>query len=99
MKRVVYTSSAAAVIFNDKDVAMMDESFWTDTDFARDNLDPDLSSYVISKTLTERTALEFSAEHGLDVVTVVPTFVFGPFICPKFPDTLRSPLGLVLGTS
>ncbi|XVE76965.1 hypothetical protein DITRI_Ditri13aG0023400 [Diplodiscus trichospermus] len=98
VKKVVFTSSAAAVIFNDKDVAMMDENFWTDTDFARENLDPSLSSYVISKTLTERTALEFAAEHGLDLVTVIPSFVFGPFICPKCPDTLRSPLGLVLST-
>ncbi|XVF33500.1 hypothetical protein REPUB_Repub17cG0173900 [Reevesia pubescens] len=98
VKRVVYTSSATAVFFDDKDVDMMDESFWTNVDFARDNLDPSLSSYVISKTLTEKAALEFAADHGLDVVTVVPTYVVGPFICPKFPDTLRSPLGLVLGT-
>ncbi|XWS77208.1 hypothetical protein CRYUN_Cryun01aG0241900 [Craigia yunnanensis] len=98
VKRVVYTSSATAVFFNNKDVDMMDESFWTDADFARDNLDPSISTYVISKTLTERAALEFAAEHGVDLVTVVPSYVVGPFICPKLPDTLRSPLGLVLGT-
>ncbi|XVF22713.1 hypothetical protein REPUB_Repub12eG0194700 [Reevesia pubescens] len=97
VKRVVYTSSASAVVFNNKDVDMMDESFWTDVDFVRDNLSPFLRSYVISKTLTERTALEFGVEQGLDVVTVVPTFVVGPFICPKFPGSVCSSLALVLG--
>ncbi|KAK6239991.1 hypothetical protein QUC31_005460 [Theobroma cacao] len=97
VKRLVYTSSLSAVVFNDKGVEMMDESFWTDAAFARDKLDPSLSSYVISKTLTERAALEFGTEHGLDVVTVIPSFVVGPFICPKFPGAVRLSLAPVLG--
>ncbi|XWS45931.1 hypothetical protein CRYUN_Cryun14cG0021800 [Craigia yunnanensis] len=97
VKRVVYTSSASAVVVNNKDVDMMDESFWTDVDFVREKLNPNVGSYMISKTLTERAALEYAAEHGLDLVTVIPTYVLGPFICPKFPGSVRSSLALVLG--
>ncbi|XVF79883.1 hypothetical protein PTKIN_Ptkin15bG0026400 [Pterospermum kingtungense] len=97
VKRVVYTSSASTVVYNGKDVEMMDESFWTDVDFVRQNLSPNLHSYMISKTLTERAVLEFAEEHGLDLVTVIPTCVIGPFICPKFASSVRISLALVLG--
>ncbi|TYI73980.1 hypothetical protein E1A91_D07G167400v1 [Gossypium mustelinum] len=97
MKRVVYTSSASTVMFNGQDVEVVDESFWTDVDFVRENLSPFMRSYMISKTLTERAALEFGTQHGLDVVTVIPSLVVGPFICPKFPGSVRSSLALVLG--
>ncbi|XVF79881.1 hypothetical protein PTKIN_Ptkin15bG0026100 [Pterospermum kingtungense] len=97
VKRVVYTSSASTVVCNGKDVEMMDESFWTDVDFVRQNLGPNWHSYMISKTLTERAVLEFAEEHGLDLVTVIPTCVNGPFICPKFASSVRTLLALVLG--
>ncbi|XVE76968.1 hypothetical protein DITRI_Ditri13aG0023700 [Diplodiscus trichospermus] len=97
VKRVVYTSSSTTVAFNNKDMDMVDESFWTDLDFVREKLKPNLRSYTISKILTERAALEFGAEHGLDVVTVIPTFVVGPFICPKFPGSVHVSLALILG--
>ncbi|KAK8289061.1 hypothetical protein V6Z12_D07G165800 [Gossypium hirsutum] len=44
--------------------------------------------------LTERAVLDFGAQHGLDVVTVIPSFVVGPFICPKFPGSVRTSLAL-----
>ncbi|XP_022733930.1 vestitone reductase-like isoform X2 [Durio zibethinus] len=97
VKRVVYTSSASAVQFNNEDEEMRDESYWTDVGFVRETSNPHMHTYMISKTLTERAALEFAAEHGLDLVTVIPTFVVGPFICPKFPSSVRSTLALVLG--
>ncbi|GMI73581.1 BRI1-5 ENHANCED 1 [Hibiscus trionum] len=97
VKRVVYTSSASAVVFNGQDLDTMDESFWSDVDFVREKINPDFGSYIISKTLTERAALEFGAQHGLDVVTVIPSLVVGPFICPKFPGSVRSSLALLLG--
>ncbi|MFQ6645199.1 hypothetical protein Gotur_020206 [Gossypium turneri] len=93
------TESASTVMFNGQDVEVVDESFWTDVDFVRENLSPFVHSYMISKTLTERAALEFGTQHGLDVVTVIPSLVVGPFICPKFPGSVRSSLALVLGTS
>ncbi|MBA0719438.1 hypothetical protein Golax_007120, partial [Gossypium laxum] len=72
VKRVVYTSSAATVIYNGQEMDMMDESFWTDVDFVTQKLNPKTHPYLISKTFTERAVLEFGTQHGLDVVTVNP---------------------------
>ncbi|KAL5796357.1 hypothetical protein ACOSQ2_001177 [Xanthoceras sorbifolium] len=96
VKRVVYTSSASAVVFNGKNVDAMDESFWSDVDYIRKMI-PFGASYLISKTSTERAALEFAEENGLDLVTLIPTFVIGPFICPKFPGSVRITMAMVLG--
>ena len=98
VKRVVYTSSASAVVCNDKDSDKMDESLWSDVSLVGEKSTPKFRSYTISKTMTEMAALEFGEQHGLDVVTVIPTFVVGPFICPKFPSSVCSSLALVLGT-
>ncbi|OMO87088.1 NAD-dependent epimerase/dehydratase [Corchorus olitorius] len=97
-KKVVYTSSSAAVWYysgrQDVDV-MMDESFWTDIDFLRETK-PYGTSYAISKTSTERAALEFAAQHGLDLVTIVPPLVVGPFVCPKLPGSVHCSLAPIL---
>ncbi|GKV00316.1 hypothetical protein SLEP1_g13026 [Rubroshorea leprosula] len=100
VRRVVYTSSASAVVHNNKskDVKVMDESFWSDVDYIRAlNLKHFGSSYMISKTLTEKAVLDFAAQHGLDLVTLIPPFVVGPFICPKLPGSVRTSLALVFG--
>ncbi|XP_070682531.1 vestitone reductase-like [Malus domestica] len=87
MKRVVYTSNAAAVMFgSNKDVEEVVESFWSDIDYIRPI--KRYGPYMISKTLTEKPVLEFSEKYGLDVVTVIPSFVVGPFICPKLPGSI-----------
>lgn len=96
VKRVIYTSSTVAVISNGKNdvVEVMDESFWSDMDYTRSMTK---STYVVSKTLTEKAVLEFAEQNGLDVVTLLPPFVVGPFICPKLPNSVRSSLALLLG--
>ncbi|KAJ7962200.1 Dihydroflavonol-4-reductase [Quillaja saponaria] len=96
LKRIVYTSSASAVVFNGKDIEVMDESFWSDVDYIR-SLNSSGDSYFISKTLTEKSALEFAEQHGLDLVTIIPSFVFGPFICPKLPASVYTSLAMVFG--
>ncbi|KAL5859890.1 hypothetical protein ACOSQ4_001186 [Xanthoceras sorbifolium] len=96
IKRVVYTSSGSAVEFCGRNVDIVDESFWSDVDYIRKFI-PGFGSYMISKTLTERAALQFAEEHGLDLVTLTPSFVLGPFVCPKFPGSVRTSLALVLG--
>lgn len=103
VKRVVYTSSASAVVFNGEEADEMDESFWSDVDFLKVKAlklfgsNSDSGSYTISKTLTEKAVLEFGEEHGLDVATIIPSFVVGPFICPKLPGSVRSTLSMVFG--
>ena len=87
VNRAVYASSSSAVTFNGKGDEVADESFWSGID----NIKASKLfgwSYAISKTLTEKAVLEFGEENGLDVVTVVPTFVLGPFICPKLPGSV-----------
>ncbi|KAG4960120.1 hypothetical protein AAZX31_13G185700 [Glycine max] len=94
VKRVVYTSSASAVDNNKEEI--MDESSWNDVDYLRSSK-PFGWSYSVSKTLTEKAVLEFGEQNGLDVVTLIPTLVFGPFICPKLPSSVRNSLDFILG--
>ncbi|CAJ1978156.1 unnamed protein product [Sphenostylis stenocarpa] len=95
VKRVVYTSSASAVSSNGKE-DMMDECYWSDVDYLRASK-PFGWSYAVSKTLTEKAVLEFGEQNGLDVVTLIPTFVFGPFICPKLPSSVEATLNFAFG--
>ncbi|XP_022145809.1 vestitone reductase-like [Momordica charantia] len=97
VKRVVYTSSASCMEFTPNKVDFLDESCWSDIDVINEQV-PFLRSYAISKTLAERAALEFSQQHGLEVVTVLPTYVVGPFICPNLPGSVRLTLALAFGT-
>ncbi|KAI9079984.1 hypothetical protein K1719_038049 [Acacia pycnantha] len=96
VKRVVYTSTASAVTHRDKEVEVVDESSWTDVDSLR-TWKPFGWSYASSKTLTEKAVLEFGEQNGLDVVTVTPTLVVGPFICPKLPGSVGPTLYFLLG--
>nr|KYP52306.1 Dihydroflavonol-4-reductase [Cajanus cajan] len=128
VKRVVYTSSASAAAFNNKEV--LDESCWSDVDSLRADepeevvtkrsidgalgiLKACLNSKTVKRvvytssasaaafnnkeTLTEKAVLEFGEQNGLDVVTLIPTFVFGPFICPKLPSSVQASLCFAFG--
>ncbi|XP_057745751.1 vestitone reductase-like isoform X2 [Arachis stenosperma] len=57
---------------------VLNESFWSDMDYLRASK-IDGWFYSVSKTLAEKAVLEFGKEKGLDVVTLVPTFVIGPW--------------------
>ncbi|KAG2723367.1 hypothetical protein I3760_02G167500 [Carya illinoinensis] len=99
VKRVIYTSSSAAVLYSGEDVDdEVDESVWSDVDFIK-WLKIYGGSYAISKTLTERAVLEFGEKHGLelDIVTIIPSLVIGPFICPKLPSSISVALAMILG--
>ncbi|KAH7679257.1 Cinnamyl-alcohol dehydrogenase protein [Dioscorea alata] len=80
IKRVVVTSSTAAVIFNSRctDDVMVDEAWFSSTDFCkRAEL-----WYPLSKTLAEECAWKFSKENGIDMITINPSFVIGPLLQP-----------------
>ena len=93
----MYTSSASTVVFNDKGLVVLDENEWSDVGFIR-SLNLFGASYLISKTQTEQAALGFAEEHGLDLVTVVPTFINGPFVCPRLPGSVYTSMALFFGT-
>ncbi|KHN31939.1 Dihydroflavonol-4-reductase [Glycine soja] len=79
-----------------KEEEVIDEIYWSDENLLRD-LKPFAWSYSISKTLAEKAILEFGEHHGLDVVTLIPTFVLGPFICPKLPGSVYTSLAFLFG--
>ncbi|XP_057736943.1 vestitone reductase-like [Arachis stenosperma] len=99
VRRVVYTSSGAAVSRigrEEGELEAVDESSWSNVEYLR-NLKPYGWSYGVAKTLTEKAVLQFGEETGLEVVTLIPPFVVGSFICPKLPDSVERALLLVLG--
>nr|WET52736.1 oxidoreductase 8 [Callicarpa americana] len=98
VKRVLFTSSVATVAFNEKIAGseFIDESSWTDVDFLR-SLGAFGGAYMVTKTLTERIALDFAEKHGLDLVTVLPSWIHGPFVCPYCPDSVYVCMALILG--
>ncbi|XP_051145186.1 vestitone reductase-like [Andrographis paniculata] len=98
IKKVVYTSSAVTVAMKDRggDEAQLDEGSWSEVNFMR-NMTAFGVSYCISKTMTEKAALEFATNHGLDLATVIPPWIHGPFICPNMPFSVKKMLGLIIG--
>lgn len=96
VKRLVYTSSMSTVMGTEKAPDVLDEDVWTDVDFVRKMVATG-ASYSISKTITERAVLEFADKHCLDVVTVIPSWIHGPFICPNLPGSVQSSLALFIG--
>lgn len=100
VRRVVYTSTVGTATFNattGSSEAAVDESSWTDVEFVR-SLGAFGGIYMLTKTLTERVALEYAESHGLDLVAVLPSWIHGPFLCPRCPDSVYICNALILGT-
>jgi nucleoside-diphosphate-sugar epimerase len=74
VRRVVLTSSFAAIGYGHKDDALRDETQWTDLD------GPGVYPYIQSKTLAERAAWEFVADGGPELAVVNPVGVIGPVL-------------------
>ena len=78
-RRVVLTSSFAAIGYTPKASAEFTEDDWTDPDM------PGLQPYPRSKTIAERAAWDFdrtegagSGKSGTELVVINPTFILGP---------------------
>lgn len=79
VKRVVITSSFAAVGYSHKDPnTLITEEEWTDPN------DKTLSAYLKSKTLAEKAAWDFINKEGgeLELSVVNPVGIFGPLLGP-----------------
>jgi nucleoside-diphosphate-sugar epimerase len=83
-RRVVLTSSFAAVGYSPKAVRDYTEADWTDPDT------PGLPPYPRSKAIAERAAWDFIETEGGDTELVVmnPTFIAGPSLVPTLRSTL-----------
>ncbi|CAN1121000.1 Protein BRI1-5 ENHANCED 1 [Linum perenne] len=98
VKRVVFTSSIAATVPGRNNVRSdVDETTWTDVDALRGVVGGAAFNTLSVKTATEKAAVEFADRNGMDVVTLLPAFVVGPFICPAVPTSVKLALGLLLG--
>lgn len=89
VKRVVLTSSAAAVSINTLSGTglVVDEENWSDIEFLTTQKPPTWG-YPLSKTLAEKTAWKFAEEHNIDLVTVIPSLMAGPSLTPDIPSSV-----------
>ncbi|CAI8608386.1 unnamed protein product [Vicia faba] len=96
VKRVVFTSSIAAVAFNTRPKnpkVIVDETWFSDPDFCRESQ----FWYILSKTLAEAAAWEFVNENKIDMVVINPTMVVGPLLQPEVNHSVQSILNLING--
>lgn len=98
VKRVILTSSAAAVSINDLNGTglVMDESHWTDVEFLS-TAKPPTWGYPASKTLAEKAAWKFAEENNIDLITVVPTLMAGTPLTPDIPSSVDLAMSLITG--
>lgn len=85
VKRVVLTSSFAAIGYGKTPPGhVFDENDWTDTS------SPGLGAYQKSKTLAERAAWAFVAEHpSLELSVVNPVGIFGPVLAADTSTSIQ----------
>ncbi|KAK9673633.1 hypothetical protein RND81_12G180100 [Saponaria officinalis] len=96
IKRVVLTSSMAAVGYNGKPrtpEVIVDESWFSDPDLCRESK----MWYILSKTLAEDAAWKFVKEKGIDMVTINPAMVIGALLQPSL-NTSAAAVANLFGT-
>ena len=93
-RRVVLTSSFAAVGYSPKPVRDYTEADWTDPDT------PGLAPYPRSKAIAERAAWDFIESEGRDteLVVVNPTFIAGPSLVSSLRSSLSGFKAIIEGT-
>lgn len=96
VRRVVLTSSIAAVSYNGKPrtpEVVVDETWWSSPDFCKEME----MWYVLSKTLAEEAAWEFVKQKGIDMVAINPAMVIGPLLQPTLNTSSAAILNLING--
>ncbi|KAK8627999.1 hypothetical protein V6N13_063712 [Hibiscus sabdariffa] len=87
IRRVIITSSLSTVMFTGKPLAddvVVDETWFSDPVICQ-KLE---QWYMLSKTLAEKAAREFSEENGIDMITIHPGTVSGPPLQPILNTSL-----------
>jgi dihydroflavonol-4-reductase len=94
VKRLVMTSSVAAISYGHRDKTHFTEADWTNID------SPDAYAYVKSKTIAERAARDWVAAEGgaLEYCTVNPALVLGPLLTADFSTSLEAIKKLLEGS-
>jgi nucleoside-diphosphate-sugar epimerase len=93
-RRVVLTSSFAAIGYTPKPGAEFTEDDWTDPET------PGLAAYPLSKTVAERAAWDFVEREGggPELVVVNPTFILGPSLTSGLRSSLQLVAMMLAGT-
>jgi dihydroflavonol-4-reductase len=93
-RRVVLTSSFAAIGYTPKAGAEYDEDDWTDPDT------PGLPAYPLSKTVAERAAWDFIEAEGAgtELTVINPTFILGPTLTTELRSSLMLTKAMLDGT-
>jgi dihydroflavonol-4-reductase len=93
-RRVVLTSSFAAVGYTPKPDGEYTEADWTDPEMAG------LPLYPLSKTIAERAAWDFIEHEGgeTELVVVNPTFILGPTLTTQARSSLQIIKAMLDGT-
>lgn len=97
VKRVILTSSLAAVVVNERPKVpgvVVDETWFSDPDFC-EKIE---LWYVVSKTLAEKAAWEFAKENGIDMVAINPGMVMGPLLQPTLNTSAEVISSLINGS-
>jgi len=93
-RRVVLTSSFAAIGYSPKPVRDFTEDDWTDPDT------PGLPPYPRSKAIAERAAWDLMEHDGgkTELVVVNPTFILGPTLTTELRSSLQLTKAMLDGT-
>ncbi|KAM6555123.1 hypothetical protein CsatB_015885 [Cannabis sativa] len=94
LKRVVLTSSTSSLIFNGTPLTsdmVIDETWYSDPLYCENSK----LWYMLSKTLAEEGAWKFAKENGIDLVSLNPGFVIGPFLQPTLNFTMEMILNII----
>ncbi|XP_040373250.1 phenylacetaldehyde reductase isoform X1 [Rosa chinensis] len=93
IKRVVLTSSMAAVVLNGRPLTsnvVVDETWFSDPLVCEELKE----WYFLSKTLAEEAAWKFAKENGIDLVAINPSYVIGPLLQPTLNFSVEMVLDL-----
>ncbi|GAB2229259.1 hypothetical protein Droror1_Dr00023397 [Drosera rotundifolia] len=97
VRRVVLTSSTAAVVYDPRLIvpgAVVDETWFSDLKMMKDLK----LWYPLAKTLAEEAAWKFVREKGIDLVIVNPSAALGPLLQPTLNESSTLILNLINGT-
>ncbi|THU65154.1 hypothetical protein C4D60_Mb05t00680 [Musa balbisiana] len=99
VRKVVFTSSISTITAKDDEGelrSMVDESSIIPINQVW-KTKPKGWVYVLSKLLTEEKAFQFAKEKGIDLVSIIPPTVAGPFLTPSVPASVQVLLSPITG--
>ncbi|KAK0573507.1 hypothetical protein LWI29_009248 [Acer saccharum] len=98
VKRVVFTSSMAAVMHTGKPLTphtVIDETWFSDPAICDSLKAFETNWYVLSKISAEDAAWKFAQENGIDLVAINPGLVIGPLLQPTLNLSVEIVLKLI----